>query len=75
MTFTGDLLVTLAGRDHVLECKSRKASPLYNWLMNHDALILKADRQEPLVVLRLADVLRVIEQGSTEPGGCHARRY
>ena len=52
--------MTLAGRDYVLECKSRKSSPLYGWLKERDGLILKGDRCEPLVVLRLEDLLKAL---------------
>ncbi len=58
--YPGDVVVTVAGRDHVLECKARKSLPLYTWLMNRDALILKADRKEPLMVLRLSDFLKAL---------------
>lgn len=43
------------GRDAPLICevKSRKAFPawLMDWLSDNDSLILRADRQEPIVVL------------------------
>ncbi len=58
--YPGDIAVTLAGRDFVLECKSRKSSPLYGWLRERDGLILKGDRKEPLVVLRLEDLLKAL---------------
>jgi hypothetical protein len=45
------------GNDRMLriECKARAAGfrQLYDWLDGRDILIVKADRQEPLVVLRL----------------------
>jgi hypothetical protein len=59
--YPGDVVVTVAGRDHVLECKSRKDfKTLYGWLQYRDALILKADRKEPLMVLRLSDFLKAL---------------
>ncbi len=59
--YPGDVLATMAGRDHVLECKSRRDfATLYTWLEHRDGLILKADRKEALMVLRLADFLKVL---------------
>jgi hypothetical protein len=59
--YPGDVVVTVAGHDHVLECKSRRDfATLYGWLQHRDGLILKADRKEPLMVLRLADFLRAL---------------
>ncbi len=61
--YPGDVVVTVAGRDHVLECKSRRDfATLYKWLQHRDALILKGDRREHLVVLRLADLLNALER-------------
>ena len=59
--YPGDVVATLAGRELTLECKARKASPLYGWLADRDALIVKADRQEPLVALRLEDLLNLLD--------------
>jgi Holliday junction resolvase len=57
--YPGDVCATLAGRELCLECKSRKDfKTLYKWLEHRDALILKADRKEPLMVLRLTDFLK-----------------
>ncbi len=59
--YPGDVVVTVAGRDHVLECKSRKDfKTLHAWLEHRDALVLKGDRREHLVVLRLADFLKAL---------------
>jgi Holliday junction resolvase len=59
--YPGDVVVTVAGRDHVLECKSRRDfATLYAWLERRDAVILKADRKEPLMVLRLSDFLKAL---------------
>jgi hypothetical protein len=60
--YPGDLVVTVAGRDHVLEVKARRDfKTFYGWLQHRDAVILKADRKEALVVLRLADLLNALE--------------
>ncbi len=46
----------------LLEVKARKASPLYAWLDGRDAVVIKADRREPLIVLRLEDLLKMIDE-------------
>ena len=54
--FGGDVILPLAGRDLCVEVKARAAGfrQLYAWLTERDVLIVKADRQEPLVVVRLS---------------------
>ena len=44
------------GRDLCLEVKARAGGfrELYSWLDCRDVLIIKADRQEPLVIVRLS---------------------
>jgi Holliday junction resolvase len=51
-----DLRVPLMGRDLCVEVKARADGfrELYCWLNGRDVLIVKADRQEPLVVVRLS---------------------
>ena len=53
--FGGDVSVPLLGVDRRVEVKARANGfrRLYDWLGDHDFLIVKADRLEPLVVLRL----------------------
>ena len=53
--FGGDISVPLLGRDLRVEVKARANGfrRLYDWLGDHDFLIVKADRLEPIVVLRL----------------------
>lgn len=56
--YPGDVCVKIADHELTLECKSRKDfATLYGWLENRDALILKADRKEPLRVVKLANAL------------------
>lgn len=54
--FCGDVSVPLLGRDRFIEVKLRSNGfrRLYGWLGDHDFLVLKADRREPLVVLPLS---------------------
>jgi hypothetical protein len=54
--FAGDIVLPLMGRDLFVEVKARADGfrELYSWLTNRDVLVVKADRQEPLVVVRLS---------------------
>ena len=61
------------GDDRVLriECKARADGfrQLYDWLHRRDVLIVKSDRQEPLVVVRLslaAEIARATMNGGTQ---------
>jgi Holliday junction resolvase len=51
-----DIVLSLSGRDLCVEVKARADGfrELYNWLDQGDILIVKADRQEALVVLRMS---------------------
>ena len=53
--FAGDIVLPLMGRD-LCEVKARANGfrELYCWLKERDLLIVKADRQEPLVILGLS---------------------
>jgi Holliday junction resolvase len=54
--FAGDIILPLLGGDLCVEVKARANGfrELYSWLDRRDVLIAKADRQEPLVVLRMS---------------------
>jgi hypothetical protein len=54
--FSGDIVLPLIGRDLCVEvkCRAQGFRELYSWLNGRDVLIVKADRQEPLVVVRLS---------------------
>jgi hypothetical protein len=54
-SYFGDLTVPVIGRDLVVEAKARDNGfrTLYDWLIGRDALIIKADRRDALVVLPL----------------------
>lgn len=59
--YPGDVSVRLGDRELCLECKSRADfKTLYGWLEGRDALILKADRRDALLVVRLKDALEVL---------------
>ena len=51
-----DIVLPLVGCDLCVEVKARAGGfrELYGWLGCRDILIVKADRQEPLVVLRMS---------------------
>ena len=51
-----DISMPLLGLERAVEVKCRAAGfrKLYDWLIDRDVLIVKADRQEPLVVLRMS---------------------
>lgn len=53
--FAGDISVPLLGIDRRVEVKVRAVgfAMLYDWLREADMLIVKADRQKPLLVLPL----------------------
>jgi hypothetical protein len=59
-----DLRVPLLGVDRAVEVKCRAAGfrQLYDWLSRRDVLIVKADREEPLVVVRLSLAAEIAKQ-------------
>ena len=61
-----DISMPLLGRDLDVEVKYRADGfrQLYNWLNSRDILILKADRREPLVVLRMSLVAEIAKRGA-----------
>jgi hypothetical protein len=54
-SYQGDISIALLGVDRIGECKSRRTGfvSLYSWLEDRDALVIKADRRNALVVLPL----------------------
>ena len=67
--FAGDIVLPLMGRDLCVEVKARADGfrELYSWLNQRDVLIVKADRQEPLVVVRLSLAAEIAKLGSSAP--------
>jgi hypothetical protein len=61
-----DIVLSLNGRDLCVEVKARAGGfqELYSWLSGRDLLIMKADRQEPLVILRLSLAAEIAKAGS-----------
>jgi Holliday junction resolvase len=68
--FAGDVVVSVQGRDLTVEVKARADGfrELYGWLDGRDVLIVKADRQEPLVVVRLSLAAEIAKQGLPDEG-------
>jgi hypothetical protein len=53
--FSGDIQLELLGRVRTVEVKARrKFRSLHNWLAGRDLVLLKGDRQDPIVVLPLS---------------------
>jgi hypothetical protein len=54
-SYCGDVTVPLLGTDRRIEVKVRANGfrNLYDWLIERDFLVVRADRREPLVVLPL----------------------
>ena len=59
--FKGDIQLWKAGRYRTLECKRRRRgfATLYGWLADNYALVVRDDRTEPLVVMRLTDFAEI----------------
>src|SRR3990167_11096478 len=56
-SFAGDVLVPVLGADRRVEvkCKADGFALISRWLVNRYGLVLRADRSEPLIVIRLRD--------------------
>jgi hypothetical protein len=56
-----DLSVPLLGVDRDVEVKSRAHGfkQIYDWMADRDVLVIKSDRQTPLVVVRLPFAIEV----------------
>jgi hypothetical protein len=59
--FAGDIILPLMGRDLCVEvkCRGRGFRELYSWLNGRNILIVKADREELLGVVRLSLAIRI----------------
>lgn len=56
-SYKGDVSMPVLGHDVTLEVKARAAGfkQIYGWIAGNYGLVLRADRQEPLICLRLSD--------------------
>ena len=65
--FSGDIHAELLSRSCRIEVKARaKFTTLHHWLAANEALILKADRLEPLVVLPLSLFAELVTAASVK---------
>ena len=73
--FRSDISVPVMGDDWLIECKSRARDflRLYQWLEGSDALIVRADRRKPLVVLPLDRALDLLDKAETAMAVAMAR--
>src|SRR5277367_107545 len=54
-SYLGDITIPVLGVDRIVEVKVRADGfrELYRWLIDRDILIVRSDRNEPLVIIRL----------------------
>lgn len=62
--FKGDISVPVLGDDWLIEvkCRAEGFREIYGWLAGNDALIVKADRQKPLIILPLDMAAEIIKR-------------
>jgi Holliday junction resolvase len=62
--FGGDIVLPLLGRELCVEVKARADGfrELYSWLDRRDVLVVKADRQDPLVIVRSSPAAEIAKQ-------------
>ena len=67
--FKGDVTTPLLGSDRRLEVKVRADGfrELYGWLDDNFAVVIKADRKDTLVVLRLRDGIEIAKTAEGQP--------
>ena len=60
--YCGDVSVPVLGDDKILEvkCRADGFKQIYEWLGDNYGLVIKADRSEPLICLRLKDAAFVL---------------
>jgi len=65
-SFSGDISCPVLGYDRRLECKIKSGgyTSIYSDLGDNFGLVIRQDRAEPLVVLRLEDFARLIASSS-----------
>lgn len=60
--------LVLGGRRFAIKAGARGVDALYRWLGDGFGLVVAADREEPLLVLRLGDFLRACRFRESENG-------
>lgn len=68
-SYTGDVSAAITGRDRLFEAKRRASgfAMLYRWLGTNYGLLLRADRETGLVVLRQSDFLELVKAANKVP--------
>ncbi len=66
--FAGDITAPVLGVDRLLEVKCRAAgfTEIYRWIGLHYAVVIRRDRAEPLVVVRLKDFAQLAIRADKE---------
>ena len=69
--YVGDVSVPVLGNDWTLEikCRANGFAQLYRWLSSHQALVVRADRKEPLVVLPLRLAVDILDKAERYRAG------
>jgi Holliday junction resolvase len=67
---TYDITMPLLGVDRRVEVKTRASgfTRIYEWLGENFALVVRADRKEPLLVMRLSDALEIAKVAEGKKG-------
>jgi hypothetical protein len=72
--WSGDIHIPLLGRTRRAEVKARANLQLYSWFKSADLLVVKGDRQRPLLVLPIelaVELMLAAERGSKESDDAH----
>lgn len=58
----GDVLAEILGADRMFEVKRRATgfTSIYNWLQGNWAVVVRADRKEAIITMRLEDWLELV---------------
>lgn len=67
-SFGGDINVPILGIDHRLEAKIQASGfkTIYGWIEGVYGLVLRADRSEPLICIRLKDFAHLVRTADGE---------
>jgi hypothetical protein len=59
--YSGDVSVPIMGIDRTIEAKIRATGfkQIYEWMADHYGVVIRADRAEPLICVRLKDFARL----------------
>ena len=60
-SFGGDIIIGDDKQKAEVKCRTNGFKKLYSWLEDNDYLIVKADRQEPLVVMEIGRFINLFK--------------